>query len=204
MADDKPTDVTPPELTQPTVKGPTVDGHPREGESRDPKGRRGKGVPQPAIQPPTHAKYAVSPGSVNDAGNEILSRSQQSVNTYEDLKSTVQHDGGWIFWEPAIGTKIPDIMGVEGGYVTDQSPETTNQLTAAEDNLLLGVADSITLAGQFADQLNNAAQFYTQADKASVLPEMPFTIGAGSIMGQPPKPDATGTPADSPKNDGSG
>jgi hypothetical protein len=117
----------------------------------------------------------VSPGSVNDAGNQILSRSQQSINTYDDLKSTVQNDGGWVFWEPALGTQVPDIMGVEGGPMTDPNPGLTNQLTAAEDNLLLGVADSITLAGQFADQLNNAAQFYTQADKASVLPELTKT-----------------------------
>lgn len=199
MADDGPADVTPPELTEPSITGPSITGDPRVNDDpdvRDPRGRRGKGVPQVVTPPPSHPAYAVSPGSLGDASNEILNQTQQSLNAYEDLKSTVQ-GGGWIFWERAPFTHFTEQLTGKTVYMTDQHPELTNQIIAVEDNLLLEIADSITLAGQFADQLNNAAQFYAKADKASVLPEMALGPDAGTIR-QGPIPGGPAVPAHTP------
>lgn len=179
MANDPPKDVNPPDLQQPKSVGPSVTGNPRvpDGDpARNPRGRRGKGVPQTLTPPPTHSAYQVSPGSVNDAGNQILANTQQAISAYENLKATVASTKSWIFWAP---NDRPDSVVPSGAGPIDADPgyknpdrEQGKKIGAAEDNLLLEIGDSITLAGQFADQINNAAQFYAQADKASVLPEL--------------------------------
>lgn len=207
-------DVVAPDVTQVMQTEVAVTGDPR-GEQRDPRGRRGKGVPQaPATAPPSHPAYNVSPGSVNDACNTILANTQQAVNTYEQLKATVTSTKPWIFWAPNADPTIPVYdSGSETpkngggpkaptGYVpaNDPNPEMTAKIGAAEDNLLLEIADSITLAGQFVDQLNNAMQFYAKADKSSVLPQ---PAGYGT-MAQAPNPGGggTGMPANEPKGGG--
>lgn len=214
MADDKTiVDVVAPDLTQVMSTEVAVTGDPR-GEQRDPRGRRGKGVPQPpATAPPSHPAYNVSPGSVNDAANEILAGTQGAVDTYEQLKTTVNSTKAWVFWAPNDNPTIPVYdsgsetpkngpQGPPTGYApaNDPNPAMTAQLGAVEDNLLLEIADSITLAGQFVDQLNNAMQFYAKADKSSVLP---VPAGYGT-MDQAPNPGGggTGMPANEPKGGG--
>jgi hypothetical protein len=195
-----PADVTPPELKQPGLTGPTVDGTPRVGGGpppRDPRGRRGKGVPQTVTPPPEHPAYSVSPGSINDAGNEILAESSTAVGAYDALKAAVAATKSWIFWAPNDNPTVavydspnetqknePPRAPDDYAPAKDPHPEITAQMGAAEDNLLMEIGDSITLVGQFADQLNNAAQFYTRADKASALPE----LTGGINTGQDPKP----------------
>ena len=214
MADDKIiVDVVAPDLTQVMSTEVAVTGDPR-GEQRDPRGRRGKGVPQPPpTAPPSHPAYNVSPGSVNDAANTILADTQGAVDTYEQLKTTVNSTKGWIFWAPTDNPTIPVYdsgsetpkngpQGPPTGYVpaNDPNPAMTAQLSAVEDNLLLEIADSITLAGQFVDQLNNAMQFYAKADKSSVLP---VPAGYGTVDQAPtPGGGGTGMPANEPKGGG--
>ena len=122
----------------------------------------------------------------------------------------------WIFWSPVSNPTIPvydsptETPKLENPYprkpdkyvpATDPDPGLTAQLGSIEDNLLLEIADSITLAGQFVDQLNNAMQFYAQADRASVLP---VPTGFGSTDQAPnPGGGGTGMPADEPKGGGS-
>lgn len=203
MADDAPKDVKPPDLKQPMMNEPSVTGDPRVGDNpaRNPRGRRGKAVPDVVVPPPSHADYAVSPGSVNDAGNEILTDDHKALDTYERLKATVDSTKSWIFWAPTahgLGSDNPNQPGWDH-YVNDKHPEVSAQLGAAEDNLLLEIADTITLAGTFADQIDNAAQFYTQADKSSALPDSTRLTYAKRV---PLGDTGTKIRADLPKDDG--
>jgi hypothetical protein len=171
VASDVPPDVNPPDLGQPWGNwGPSITGNPRGVKD---------GNPTTVSSPPSHPAYLVAPGSIAYAGTQILISTQQNINTYNDLKSTVADTKGWIFWAPNSDPHTNggvQTMG-HGMYtppqpIKDPHPEVTAQISSIEDNLLLEIADAITLAGQFVDVLNNSAQFYTQADKSSVLPEM--------------------------------
>ncbi|GAA5193304.1 hypothetical protein GCM10023322_55010 [Rugosimonospora acidiphila] len=196
MADDKnsdvPPDVTPPDLNQPWgLWGPSITGNPR--------GTNSDGNTTPVSQPPTHPAYVVSPGSIGYGATQILISTEQNIGVYNDLKSTVADTKAWIFWAPnsnpqRTGGTGSHAYGIKNtGPIPDPDPELTAQLSAIEDNLLLEIADAITLAGQFVDVLNNAAQFYTQADKSSVLPELStsFVPQTPSALKMPNLPDAT-------------
>jgi hypothetical protein len=172
---DVPPDVTPPDVEQPWgLWGPSITGNPR--------GTDGNGDTTQVSQPPNHPAYLVSPGSIGYAGTEILIGTEQNIGVYDDLKSTVANTKGWIFWAPNSdpqrtgGTGSHAYGHKNSGPIPDPDPEMTAKLGAIEDNLLLEIADAITLAGQFVDVLNNAAQFYTQADKASPLPELTYNF----------------------------
>jgi hypothetical protein len=165
-----PPDVTPPTLAQPWgLTGPHIDGHPRH--MTDPPADAPK-----ADRPPSHPAYVVAPGSIYAATGQLLANTQEQISGYDALKAHVESTKGWIFW--AGGPQVPDAI-IPGPWEVadpprfrDEHPADTAKVVAIQDNLLMQVADVITLAGAFVEVLNNAAQFYTWADKNSVPPQL--------------------------------
>jgi hypothetical protein len=171
---DIPPDVNPPTVTQTWgMYGPPMDGDPDT-----PSGPRfGHDVPprQGAKAPPVVRSYVVSPGSIEGADSQLLTHTQNLVDSYTLLKDYIGSRKSWIFSVPNDHT-IGESYGTEGQHLADPHPDWTQQMTAVSDNLLLQVADSLETTGQFIHALNTAGQFYVQADKNSEQPTLPVQL----------------------------
>jgi hypothetical protein len=184
MADVPIPDVTPPDLTQAwDTYGPAPTGHPRNLGG-------GPGASGPELTgPPEVRAYMVSPGSVVAATHPILGHTQAAVADYEAIKSYTAEVNSWIYlqrgpevagWQDSSGGGWGDPIAVYPHVKSDyenQWAAAVKDVAAASDNLLLQVADAITLAGHFVDAVNNAAQFYSKADQDSFLPTLPVETG---------------------------
>jgi hypothetical protein len=146
--DPAPKDVTPPTLTQPWgTNPPSVTGNPLGVGPSD-------GTEQPISEPPHHPPYHVRPGQVRYAEVEILGQTQTAVSDYESLKGSVDASKSWNW-----------------GYHNESHLDVNGKIDSIQDNMLLAVADTLELAGQYVRALNNAAQFYAKADIDSFVPQ---------------------------------
>jgi hypothetical protein len=101
--------------------------------------------------PPTVANYLVSPGSIRDAENTLLTALyNQQIPDYNALKAYVAQTSDQNLYS----------AGMTKAY-----------LSSIQTHLLQGVADVLTLAGEWVATLNNAAQNYAAGDKNSFIPE---------------------------------
>jgi hypothetical protein len=101
-----------------------------------------------ATEPPPHSAFHVSPGSIRDVESLIASGIDTQIDEYEALKR---------YAEASYGQNLY----MEG---------TREQIRNTQDRLLLAVGDVVTLAGQYNEMLNRAAQSYARADLDSFLP----------------------------------
>jgi hypothetical protein len=144
-----PKDVAPPTVTQPWGDHPpSVTGNPLNG---DPSGGSGT----PITQPPHHPPYRVRPGQVRYAEVEILNQTQNAVSEYDGLKSAVGDSKSWNW---GYGQELTHL-------------DVNGKVDSIQDSMLLAVADTLDLAGQYVRALNNAAQYYAKADIESFVPE---------------------------------
>jgi hypothetical protein len=170
MADEQPPDVTPPDLTENWhLFGPPMSGTPR---GTPPGASTGT-----ASAPPPVRAYEVSPGSLEAASEAILRATHAAVGAYDDVKNYVNTNKGWVFdvANPTVLTNTQYVPYQDTAYPVppwDPHADWTQQWTVQSDNLLLAVANTITLAGQFLDAVNNAGQFYTKADHESEMPQI--------------------------------
>jgi hypothetical protein len=147
--DPAPPDVEPPSLSQTWgTNPPSITGNP-EGIKPD------DGSGDQISEPPHHPPYHVRPGQIRSAEVDILNQTQTVVSDYESLKADVKVSTGWNW-----------------GYHQDHGHLDFNgKMDSIQDNMLLSVADTIELAGQYVRALNNTAQFYAKADIDSFVPE---------------------------------
>jgi hypothetical protein len=125
---------------------------------------------------PANTTYAVDPGSIRDAEATILSSLNEEVSAYETFKQDALGKVQWIFLtdnehglEPKHNDGHTGPFGwVEGADVTvkDPNPAMTTMLISNLEQVLRTCGDALHMTGDFATMLNNAAQYYAQADKA--------------------------------------
>jgi hypothetical protein len=162
-----------PELTQIWDTAPHIPGEDVDIEKGGGDGGGGDKGP-----PPVHQRFAVSPGSIRDAENELLSETKRQIVQYESLKGYVNSTKHWIF-----GFDNPDDMlphaHPKHGEVTpvDKNYKVTHELHAVQDEALVAIAQVIVVAGQLVAMLNNGAQAYAQADLHSFMPEADNSSG---------------------------
>jgi hypothetical protein len=116
----------------------------------------------PVSEPPTVNGFAVSFAGLREAESGITSVVESNIERYNYLRGVVADSAGWdIFMEN------PDIALREdyGDYADNR-----DDLMSSQNNLLLQVADSITMAGDFRTMLNAAVQNYTRSDVDSFPP----------------------------------
>jgi hypothetical protein len=108
------------------------------------------GSPGAVDKPPSHRAYLVSPGSIRNAENTLLARTDAQISQYNDLKAYVEQ------------TRSQNIY-------YDDSGVTEGQLSTTQDRLLQNIADAVELYGQYISMLNYAAQNYAHADVGSFI-----------------------------------
>lgn len=147
-SDPAPNDVPPPTVTQPWgTHPPSVTGKPLGVVPSDGSGEQ-------ISEPPHHPPYHVRPGQVRYAEVEILTQTQTAVSDYESLKGAAAASREWNW-----------------GYKSETHLDVNGKMDSIQDSMLLAVADTLELAGQYVRALNNAAQFYAKADLDSFVPE---------------------------------
>jgi hypothetical protein len=105
----------------------------------------------PVTAPPTVPPYLVSPGSIRDAENTLLTAlNNVQIPEYDAVKTYVAESASQNLYS----------AGMTEAY-----------LTSIQTRLLQSVGDGIELVGQFISMLNNAAQGYAHADQSSFMPE---------------------------------
>lgn len=189
-------DNAPPVLTEKWVYSPAITGDPRYvppsthlrgpgiGPAQNPNqtDTGDKPTHTPPLKPPGTDPFFISPGGLETAADSILYKADAATDTYTDLRDYITANKSWMFSVQNQG-QITDLQYLpvfdnptdvvpESPY--DPHPDWTHDLSVANDRLLLSVADAIYLAGQYLDMLNNAGQFYAQADDNSRLPSMQF------------------------------
>jgi hypothetical protein len=168
-----PADVTPPTLTWVPEKWPL----PATGNLTPSSGSEGGNSAAPVV-----ADFAVDVGTLDDAQNALLPKSDLALKTYEALRASTAGKVDWIFQQPtaALGTESSQVGGSSAGgsgptvseVKVEANPELVKQtpkVKSALDNALLAIADSIKLTGDYAAHLNTAAQTYTYADKQAYI-----------------------------------
>ena len=132
---------------------------------------------------PTVRAFAVSPADLRFAQNKILKELDRQVDDFEIFKNDVLSKGGWIFYAKNEGAMQDSFERRihEGGSKQskewvdgkdlppheDPNPEQTQMLVDSQLTLLKSVSGSIQAVAQYVARINNAAQFYAQADKQS-------------------------------------
>lgn len=102
--------------------------------------------------------FSVTPGTIKEAEDTILKEVGTQIDNFESFKKKVWARGGWVFITDNPNDPMPhDMMG-------NAIPGQARDLVDGQNQLLRTVADSIELVGQFVARLNNAAQFYAEAD----------------------------------------
>ena len=169
-----PADVTPPDLKWVPEKWPL----PATGSLTPTDGDSSSNAAAPVV-----ADFAVDIGTLDDAQNALLPKSNTALDTYNALKTSTAGKVDWIFQQPHsgdLGTQSTQVGGSAAGGSGPTYSETkveanaelvkqTPKLKASLDNALLAIADAIKLTGDYASQLNTAAQTYTYADKQAYI-----------------------------------
>lgn len=135
-------DVTPPTLTQVWFAAPTLPG---EFVFFTPPAAD---TPPPTTIPDV-ANFAVTPNDLRDAQGKVLGESATQVTAYMGLRQQVIDSYGFNW----------------GGDGRD-----AYNIRATQNNSLLLIASAIHQAGIYVGMLNDAAQFYVQADEESLPP----------------------------------
>lgn len=137
-------DVVPPTVTNAWGDNPpSITGQLPEAESD------GGGTPEALTEPPAHPMFTVSPGSLRDAEIAVLGLLDGAIGSYEATRAAV------------------NLSRTQDVYTRDNREE----LLSGQDNLLLGIADTLRLVGEFVSRLNIAAQSYARADIDSFMPD---------------------------------
>ncbi len=140
--DPGPDDVNPPTLTQIWQLAPDIPGEfVFFSES-------GTGTPPTTI--PTVAAFTVVPGDLRAAENTLLTETNTQVTGYMGLRTSVL-----AFDWRKYGLSWHDAA----------------KMKSMQDNMLVGVAESIHAVGVYVGKLNDAAQLYAKADYDSIPPD---------------------------------
>jgi hypothetical protein len=127
--------------------------------------------------------FSVDVGTLDDAQNALLPKANTAVDTYTALKTSTVEKAPWIFQQQHAGDLGTEQQQVGGSAAGGSGPtytdvkveanqhlvEQTPKLKAVLDNMLLGIADSVRLAGDFTSYINTAAQTYVYADKQAFI-----------------------------------
>ena len=127
--------------------------------------------------------FGVTPADLRGAQNYMLNELNTQVDEFESFKADVLSKGGWIFYAENEGGVQNDreIRSHDGGShisrhtvrgedlppVEDPNPDQTQMLVDTQLSLLKAVGGSIQAVAQYVVRVNNAAQFYAEADKQS-------------------------------------
>ncbi|MFG1605277.1 hypothetical protein [Actinoplanes sp. NPDC049265] len=169
-----PTDVTPPDLTWVPEKWPL----PATGDLGSDNGAEGGGGDTPVV-----ADFSVDIGTLDDAQNALLPKADTALKSYTSLKTSTAGKVDWIFQQEHsgdLGTESVQTAGSSAGgsgpSYHDEKVEAnaelvkqTPKMKAVLDNMLLAIADSVKLAGDYTSYINTAAQTYVYADKQAYI-----------------------------------
>jgi hypothetical protein len=129
--------------------------------------------------PPDNTEFQVDPGSIRDAENTILTNLSAEIDAFETFKKNALAKAQWIFLtdnENGLAHKEGEtgqvFMGMQNTAkpadltIKDPTPGLTTSWIYKLELLLKSSGDALHMSGQFAAMLNDAAQYYAQADKA--------------------------------------
>jgi hypothetical protein len=129
--------------------------------------------------PPENSEFTVDPGSIRSAESTILTNLSSEVEAFETFKKNALAKAQWIFLtdnEHGLDHKEGEsgrvFMGMQDNSapddltIKDPNPGLTTAWIYNLELLLKSSGDALQMSGQFAAMLNDAAQYYTQADKA--------------------------------------
>jgi hypothetical protein len=144
---------------------------------------------------PTASPFKVKPSDIKGLEKKILTELDSQVGEYESFKKLITDTEGWIFLVQNPGALVPHEQATPTGYTslsagyappttkanfTDPDPESTQKIVNSQNALVRALGDAYQLVGEMAAVLNNAAQNYVHADKA--------TFGDGTNVDQPAMP----------------
>lgn len=136
-------------------------------------------TPGNAVRPPD-AAFSVATSSIRDAETKLISEGKTQVTEFETFKDFVVSEEKWVFL-----VSNPDDMvkpanqqyhfNQGGGYTTgeyfqDPNPGKTKEIVDGQRALLRACGDAVFAVGQFTAMLNDAAQYYAEADLKSKPP----------------------------------
>jgi hypothetical protein len=124
---------------------------------------------------PTHANVVVSPGSLREAVGAMMTTTKGAVADFEAFKARVRekvrhlHENTHKNPGGKAGQEAANGLGAGAVYTDtyDDDPAGTQELIDNQERLLRAVADIVEQVGYYTGLLNNAAQYYASADKAS-------------------------------------
>ena len=128
---------------------------------------------------PTASPFEVKPSDIKALTKTILTELDKQVDEYGSFKSLIQDTEGWIFLVQYPGALVPHEKAKPGSYYTpyggtetkanftDPDPAATQKIVDSQNALVRALGDAYHLVGEMAAVLNNAAQNYVHADKAT-------------------------------------
>jgi hypothetical protein len=128
---------------------------------------------------PTASPFKVKPSDIKALEKKILTELDTQVGEYASFKQLITDTEGWIFLVQTPGALVPYSQATPGGYYsqysppttkadfTDPDPASTQKIVDSQNALVRALGDAYQLVGEMAAVLNNAAQNYVHADKAT-------------------------------------
>lgn len=128
---------------------------------------------------PTASAFKVKPSDIKGLEKKILTELNKQVDEYDSFKSLIADTEGWIFLVQDPAMLVPHEQAKPGSYYspysgteivadfTDKDPASTQKIVDSQNALVRSLGDTYQLVGEMAAVLNNAAQNYVSADKAT-------------------------------------
>lgn len=128
---------------------------------------------------PTASPFKVKPSDIKGLEKKILTELNTQVAEYDAFKKLITDTEGWIFLVQNPAALVPYEQAKPGGYYdrysgtetkadfTDPDPASTQKIVNSQNALVRALGDTYQLVGEMAAVLNNAAQNYVHADKAT-------------------------------------
>jgi hypothetical protein len=128
---------------------------------------------------PTSSPFRVKPSDIKGLEKKILTELDSQVAEYDTFKKLISDTEGWIFVVQNPASLVPYEQAKPGGVYspwsgtetkadyTDPDPASTQKIVDSQNALVRALGDTYQLVGEMAAVLNNAAQYYVRADKAT-------------------------------------
>jgi hypothetical protein len=125
---------------------------------------------------PRASPFKVRPSDIKGLEKSILTELDNQVEKYDSFKSLITNTEGWIFLakdsDSVTTTMYPKVTPNPDGSSTVTSPvdldmSSTQAIIDSQNALVRALGDTYHLVGDMAAVLNNAAQSYVSADKAT-------------------------------------
>ena len=146
---------------------------PITGEPFDSSATSGNGTPPPGG---LVGQYGVNTGSMRDAEIAMITGpAEKAIIAHDNAAQMLAWEGSWVF--SFDNQNVPNMqssngrgqLGPKQPTYTDQNPAASAQMRVYGEQVLNEVSAAAQLVGEYWRSINNGAQFFAAADKASTI-----------------------------------